>query len=169
MTKPDLKEWRESLQADLEEISNKKTDILKILSICAKYNNEIQSVISWISDQAAFIEGIKRQYTQLYRIRFEEAPPLITEVSITPERLLRTPQERKRAVQDIALSISKPDSEISDKTVLEELTRRSMKLEAGNPNAVVSTILNGFTSEFEKVKGKSGTFKRKIREGTLSA
>ena len=86
-----------------------------------------------------------------------------------PEKLLRTSQERKTAVRDVALAISKPDSEITDKTILEELTRRSMKLVADNPTAVISTILGGFTSEFEKVKGQRGTFKRKIPENPVSA
>jgi hypothetical protein len=161
MTKLELKEWRELLQADLEMLSNKQTDILKILSICENYNNEIQSVISWISDQAAFIEGIKRQYTQLYRIRFGEAPPLLTEHPVPITKWLKTPLERKEAVRAIALEISKPNSEISDKTIIEELARRSMKLEAGNPSAVISTILTGFTSEFERILGKRGHFKRK--------
>jgi hypothetical protein len=164
MTKPDLKEWRELLQADLEAASNKQADLQEILSICENYYNEMQSVIRWISDQAAFIEGIKREYTNLYHIRFGDAPPLPTKASMPSEKLLSTPQERKKAVQELALEISKPGSEINDKTVLEELTRRSIKLVAGNPTAVISTILGGFTSEFEKVKGQRGTFKRKIQK-----
>ena len=75
--------------------------------------------------------------------------------------ILDTPEHRKQAIRDVALSLTKPGDDVSDEAVLEELKRRGMRIEAANPTAAISTILNGFKPEFEKVQGKRGIFKRK--------
>ena len=63
-------------------------------------------------------------------------------------------------VRDVALSMTKVGDTVSYEGILEELKRRGMKLVANNPNATISTILNGFKPEFSKVEGKRGTFQR---------
>ena len=162
MTIPKLEEWKESLQRDLENVGNKKDDLLKVISLCENYSREIQSVLNWVSDHVTFVDGIKGEYIRLYRIRFGQDPPLqVKEKPTMNEVLLNTSKARKKAVRDVALAISQPGSEISGKAILEEFTRKAMKLSGSNPNAIIGTILNGFTAEFEKVKGKSGIFKRK--------
>ena len=59
-----------------------------------------------------------------------------------------------------ALSMTEPGDDVSDEAVLEELKRRGMKIDAANPTATISTILHGFKSQFEKVQGTRGVFKR---------
>ena len=75
--------------------------------------------------------------------------------------LYDTPERRKQTVQEVALAITKPGDNVSDKAIREELKRRGMKLIAGNPTATISTILHGFKSQFTKVEGKRGVFKRR--------
>jgi len=61
----------------------------------------------------------------------------------------------------VALSITNPGDDISDEAVLEELQRRGMKIDGFNPTAIISTILNGFKPQFEKIEGKRGVFRRR--------
>jgi hypothetical protein len=74
--------------------------------------------------------------------------------------LLDTPERRKQAIREVALSITKPGDDVSDEAVLEELRRRWMRINAPNPTAIISTILRGFKPQFEKVLGKRGVFRR---------
>ena len=86
-------------------------------------------------------------------------PPRPTEAPIK-EVFLDTPESRKQAIREVALSITELGDEISDEAVLEELKRRGMKIDLINPTATISTILNGFKPQFEKVQGKRGLFRR---------
>jgi hypothetical protein len=85
------------------------------------------------------------------------------------EVLPDTPESRRRMVRDVALSLTKPGEMIKDKAIVEEIKRQGLKLSAKNPTAMVSTILNGFRVEFEKVEGKRGVFRRKSEEPDLRA
>jgi hypothetical protein len=89
----------------------------------------------------------------------KQPPPRPTEVQVK-EVLLNTPQDRKHAIREAALAITKPGGEVSDEAVLDELKIRGMKVVANNPTAAISTILNGFKSQFKKVEGKRGVFTR---------
>jgi hypothetical protein len=59
------------------------------------------------------------------------------------------------------LSVTEPGGEVMDEVILEELRRRGLRIDMPNPTAAISTILNGFKPQFEKVQGKRGIFKRR--------
>ena len=157
---PVLKDWKTLLEDHLNEAAYAEADILKIMYMCQDYLGEIQPISQWLGQQQAFVGQMQRLFSEMYFTRFgEQPPPRPTEAPIT-EVLLDTPKGRKQAIREAALSITKPGDEVSDEAVFEELRRRGMKIDAFNPTATISTILNGFKPQFEKVQGKRGVFRR---------
>ena len=124
---------------------------------CQDYLGEIQPIGQWVGQQQGFVRQMHRIFSDMYFTMFgKQPPPRPTEAPIT-EVLLDTPERRKQAIREVALSIG---DDISDEAVFEELKRRGMKIDAANPTATISTILNGFKPQFEKVQGKRGVFRR---------
>ncbi len=157
---PVLKDWKALLEKQLKTKGYGEKDILKIVHMCQGFTEEIQPVSQWVGQQQAFVTQIYRIFSEMYLTRFgEQPPPRPKEVPIT-EVLLDTPERRKQAIREVALSITKPGDDVSDEAVFEELRRCGMKIDAYNPTATISTILCGFKPQFEKVQGKRGVFRR---------
>jgi len=158
---PELKDWKGLVENELNRSAYAEADILKIMYMCQDYLGEIQPIGQWVGQQQAYVTQMHRLLSEMYFTRFgKQPPPRPTEAPIT-EVLLDTPDSRRRAIREVALSIAKPGDNISDEAVLEELRRRRMKLHANNPTATISTILRGFKPQFDKVKDKRGVFTRR--------
>jgi hypothetical protein len=128
--------------------------------MCQDYLGEMQPINQWLGQQQGFVTQMNRIFSDMYLTMYgRQPPPRPTEAPIA-EVLLDTPEHRRQAIREAALSITKPGDEVSDEAVLEELKRRGMKLAANNPTATISTILRGFKPQFEKVQGKMGVFRR---------
>lgn len=157
---PVLKDWKALVQNQLKSAGYDKEDILKIVYMCQDYLGEVQPIGQWLGQQQGFVTQMYRTFSEMYFTMFgEQPPPRPTEAPIK-EVVLDTPEHRKQTVREVALSIAKPGDEVSDEAVFEELKRRGMKIDAFNPTATISTILNGFKPQFEKVQGKRGLFRR---------
>ena len=157
---PVLKDWKTLVEEQLKITGYGDKDILKIVHMCQDFTSEIQPASQWVGQQQGFVTQIYRIFTEMYTARFGEQPPPRPKEAPITEVLLDTPEGRKQAIREVALSITKPGDDVSDEAVLEELERRGMKLESANRTATISTILNGFKPQFEKVQGKRGVFKR---------
>jgi len=161
------KEWKQNLKAELDKIShNKKEDWVKIIRLCEDYGQEIQTFSNWISEQIRYIESIRRQYVELYSIRFEESPPNREQTAIKEvpkaEIILKTRQDKREAVRKTALLISQSNSEFTANDVNENLLKNGLRLEAQKPQAVISTIITSFKDDFQKIAGRKGVFKRLV-------
>ena len=77
------------------------------------------------------------------------------------EMLLDSPEARREAVRKVALYLTEPGDEVTDRQIVEAFKNDGKRLVADNPAATVSTILNGFKSEFEKVAGRRSVFRRR--------
>lgn len=159
-TPPQPKDWRGRVENRIKQGDFRKEDMLEIIWLAQDLRNESDIAFRWFSEQGQYLNDIIGEYMRLYSIRFKEQPPPRPQKEASPEILIDTPERRKQVIQEVALAITKPGDEISDETILEELKRRSMRLVANNPTATISTILNGFKHQFEKVQGKRGIFKR---------
>ena len=157
---PALKDWKGLLEKQLNKATYTEKDILEILYLCQDYLGQIQPIGQWLGQQQGFVTHMYSIFSDMYVTMFgKQPPPRPTEVPIT-EVLLDTPERRRQAIREVALSITKPGDDVSDEAVLEELKHHGMKLVANNPTATISTILHGFKPQFEKVQGKRGVFRR---------
>ena len=157
---PVLKEWKTLVEARLETTDYSQKGIVEIVHTCQDYLGEIQPIGQWVGQHEAFIRQMNRIFTEMYVTMFGEQPPPRPEDATIAEVLLDTPEPRKQAIREVALSITNPGDDVSDETVLEELKRRGMKIDTTNPTATISTILNGFKPQFEKIQDKRGIFRR---------
>jgi hypothetical protein len=157
---PVLEDWKTLLEKQLKITGYSQKDILKIVHLCQDFTEEIQPGSQWVGHQQAFVTRIYRIFVDMYVTRFGEQPPPRPKGAPITEVLLDTPERRKQAIREVALSITKPGDDVSDEAVLEELRRRGMRINAPNPTAIISTILRGFKPQFEKVLGKRGVFRR---------
>jgi hypothetical protein len=167
MTIQESKDWKRLLQDKLENTGNKKEDVQSICDICDEYSVEIGSLMRYLSEQDNFVAGIKHQYSVIYNLRFGSTPiSHLNEPKKTEPKLLDNRKSRSQVIKEIALEVIKPGQETERNfTLIKELMKkRNLELVGGNPNAIISTILNGYVSEFEKVQGKKGVFKRKIAD-----
>ena len=157
---PVLKDWKTLVDEQLNKAAYTEADILEIMYMCQDFLGEIQTINQWLGQQQGFVGQMHRLFSEMYFTRFgKQPPPRPTEAPII-EVLLDTPEGRKQTIREVALSITKPGDNVSDEAVFEELKRRGMKIDAFNPTAIISTILNGFKPQFEKVQGKRGVFRR---------
>ncbi len=157
---PVLKDWKTLVGEQMNKAAYAEADILTIMYMCQDYQGEIQPISQWLGQQQGFVSQMYRIFNEMYFTIFgKQPPPRPTEAPII-EVLLDTPEGRKQAIREVALSITKPGDDVSDEAVFEELKRRRMKIDALNPTAMISTILNGFKPQFEKVQGKRGVFRR---------
>ena len=157
---PVLKDWKALVEDQLKTTDYDQKNIVKIVHMCQDYIGEIQPIGQWVGQQEGFIKQMNRIFTEMYANMFGEQPPPRPDEATIIEVLLDTPEPRKQAIREVALSITNPGDDVSDETVLEELKRRGMKIDTANPTAIISTILNGFKSQFEKIQGKRGIFRR---------
>lgn len=157
---PVLKDWKTLVQEQLNKTGHDEADILKTIHMCEDHIGEIQPIGRWVGQQQSFVTQIHRSLSEMYITMFDKQPPPRPKEAPITEVLLDTPERRKQAIRDVALWVTKPGDEVGDEAVLEELKRRGMKIESANPTATISTILNGFKPQFEKVQGKRGVFKR---------
>jgi hypothetical protein len=157
---PVLKNWKMLVEEQLEKTGHNEVDILKTIHACQDYLGEIQPIARWIGQQQSFVTQIHRIFSDMYFTMFDKQPPPRPKEAPITEILLDTPERRKQAIREVALSITKPRDEVSDEAILEELKHRAMKIDAYNPTATISTIMLGFKPQFEKVQGKRGVFRR---------
>ena len=158
---PKLRDWKSLVEGELKKTSYAEADMLRVIYLCEEFLREIQPIGLWVGQQQSFVTEMLRIFTNMYFTRFnKQPPPCPTEAPIT-EILLDTPERRKQTVRDIALSITKPGDVVSDEAIYEELKHRAIRLDASNPTATISTILKGFKTQFEKVKGERGVFRRR--------
>jgi len=157
---PVLKDWKTLVEEQLKITGYGEKDILKVVHMCQDFITEIRPASQWVGHQQAFVGEIYRIFSEMYSTRFGEQPPPSPKKAPTKEVLLDTPERRKQAIREVALTITKPGDDVSDEEVFEELTARGMKIDASNPTAIISTILRGFKPHFEKIQGKRGVFRR---------
>ena len=159
--KPALEDWRGLLEKRLNKATYTEEDILEILYLCQDILLEIQPVGQWLGQQQGFINQMQRIFNDMYFTRFNKQPPPRPTETPVKEVLLDSPELRKQAIRQVALSLSEPGNDVSDEAILEELKRRGMKIDLANPTATISTVLRGFKPQFEKVEGKRGIFIRR--------
>lgn len=157
---PTIRDWKASLQNEVIKSSHSEEETLRIIHTCMDYLGEIQPLTQWLNQQQSFVTQIYSSSTIEYAALFNKQPPPRPTETPTKEILLETPERRRQVIREVALSMTKPGDDVSDKGVLEELKRRGMKLDATNPAATVSTILYGYKPHFVKVDKKRGVFKR---------
>ena len=158
---PALRDWRGLLEKRLNKATYTEEDILEILYLCQDFLLEIQPVGQWLGQQQGFATQMQRIFNDMYFTRFNKQPPPRPTETPVKEVLLDSPELRKQAIRQVALSLTEPGNDISDEAILEELKRRGMKLDLANPTATISTVLRGFRPQFEKVEGKRGIFNRR--------
>jgi hypothetical protein len=157
---PLLKDWKMLIEKQLNKATYTEAEIIKLMYQCQDYLSDIQPINQWIGQQHSFVSQMYHIFSEMYLTRFgKQPPPRPTERPVS-EVLLDSPESRKQAIREAAISITEPGSDVSDEAVLEELKRRGMKINTFNPTATISTVLRGFKPQFEKVQGKRGIFKR---------
>ncbi len=157
---PLLKDWKTLVEEQVNKAAYAEADILKIMYMCQNSLSEIQPIGQWVGQQQGFVTRMYSIFSDMYVTLFGKQPPPPPTEAPKTEVLLDTPEPRKQAIREVALSITKPGDDVSDEAVLEELKRRGMKIETSNPTATISTVLNGFKPQFEKIQGKRGVFRR---------
>jgi hypothetical protein len=157
---PVPKDWKFLVEKQLNKASYSEADILKIIYMSQDHLSEIQPIMQWLGQQQGYATQVGRIFNDMYFTMFGTQPPPRPKESAIPEVLLDTPDNRKQAIRNVALAITKLGEEVSDEAVLEELRRRGMKINMSNPTAAISTVLNGFKPQFKKVEGKRGVFIR---------
>jgi hypothetical protein len=156
---PILEDWRDQLENKIKRGKNEKEDILEIIYLGQELLIKVNPASQWLAEQGQYLNGIVSDYLRIYFTRFREQPPPRPQKE-SPEILLDNPERRKQVVRDIAISITKVGDTVNYDRIFEELKRRGVKLVANNPNATISTILNGIKPQFSKVEGKKGIFLR---------
>ena len=160
MEYPILKDWLGILEIQIRNKGQSKEDLTSILLHCEEQLQDMAAAFAFLDNHRSTINQWFSQYQQLYIIRFGEGPPH-RPVEESPEHLqLDTAAKRKEVVRDISLRATEPGQKITDKEVLEAIESKGMRFVASNPAAAISTILYGFTSEFQKVEGESGSYRR---------
>ena len=135
---PALKDWRGLLEKRLNKATYTEEDILEILYLCQDYLVEIQPAGQWLGQQQGFINQMQRIFNDMYFTRFNKQPPPHPTETPVKEVLLDSPEFRKQAIRQVALSMTKPGNDVSDEAILEELKRRGMKIDLANPTATIN-------------------------------
>jgi uncharacterized coiled-coil DUF342 family protein len=160
MAIPNLKEWKKLLQADLENVGNKKDDLIQVIRLCEDYSKEIKSNVLWLEDNQAFIEQIRRQYKELYQLRFGESPPENIEQPVIKQlKELRKEDQRNEILK--LVQAKAPGSKILASEIKEALEQKGFIITASNPHAAISTTIASFKKDVEKSEGEHGVYFRK--------
>jgi hypothetical protein len=157
---PKLKNWKAVVEEHMNKSSYNEEDLVKVIHMCEEFRREIQPISQWIGRQAGFVNKMNSIFHDMYVTRFDKEPPTPPTEGPVTEVILDTPERRKQAIREVALAMSQPGDTVSDEAVLEEMSRRGMKICAANPNAAISTVLYGFRPQFAKVESKRGVFRR---------
>ena len=158
---PTLRDWLGDLDKRIRGKGQSKEDLVEIIHSCEELMQELAPVHKFIQGHRTSIAQWMAQYQQLYITRFGEQPPTRPAEAVPEHLRLDTAAKRKKAVRDFSVRLAEPGNEVTDKEVLEIIEQEGMRFVASNPTATISTILYGFSSEFEKLEGKRGAFKRK--------
>ena len=158
---PVLKDWRGDLDKQIRGKGQSQQDLLAVIHICQELLENMQPAANFIQEQRSDIATWLSRYQELYMARFKEQPPPRPSEELPDHMVLDTPQKRKQAIRQAALTMTEPGMAVGDKDVWKFLQEEGMLLVANNPTAAISTILNGFKSEFQKVDGKRGVFQRR--------
>ena len=162
---PKLEDWKSDIQDRVVTKGQTQEDILEIIQLCEVVHEKMEPASAFIRDQQNIVVGMLNEFKRHYVARFGEEPPRRQQSILTLLELDSTETRRKR-IRSAALSITDPGHTVTDRQVLGKLETQGFKLIAENPTATISSVLNGFKSEFEKVSGKRGVFKR--REPTIT-
>jgi len=162
---PQLKDWREVLERQIDNFSQRETELLALIRLCEETLYDMEPAYIYVRDQRGVIQDWREGYRRLYITRFGKEPPILSREELQSEEVLDSTERRKTEVRRMALELTgNPGEEITDQAVLDALTASGRRFIAENPKATVSTILNGFKSKFEKVEGTRGVFKRRASE-----
>ena len=163
MTIPQLNDWTADLNERIATQLQSKEGIATVLAMCDDALAEMQPAYDFASQQKDSLQTLRQNYSQLYLARFGE---LYASKSI--EIVLDTTESRREAVRGAALEVVDKYGLVTDQDVLDYLKREGKVLAGGNPKAIVSTILWGFKSQFEKVADMQGVFQYKgLPKGVL--
>jgi hypothetical protein len=152
------KDWKQDLEVELNNVSNKKEDLIKIINLCEDFSNDIQNNINSFSEQIDHVESIKSQYIELYKTRFKDNPPQrrpkLPFIEVTSNvTVLKTREQKRNAVRTSTLAVFQANPIFSANDVNEDLIKRGISLDVKKPQAVISTIINSF-NDFKKISGK---------------
>ena len=163
---PLLKDWQGLLEKQIDTLGLrlKENELLQTIRLCEETIYEMEPAYIFVRDQRSTVQDWLSEFRRLYNVRFRKEAPVLSAQELQSEEILDSPQRRKTEVRKVALELGSPGEEITDQTLLDALIARGKRFIAENPRATISTILVGFKEEFEKVEGKRGTFRRKIKE-----
>ncbi len=158
---PILKDWKDLLQKDLEKVGNKREDLLQVISLCDSYAKDIRLASDYISVNQVAINQIAEHYRGLSQLLYADVQPEKAELGIGNVLMeLDTPAKRKKQVVEILQQLAiQPGVTVKAKDVNVALEKNGYILKGTNPNAIISTILYGLKSDYEKVSG--GVFRKK--------
>jgi hypothetical protein len=164
MTLPAIKDWKTDLDKRIAHRKQTGEDILAVIHECQDALEAVRPAYDFVIRQHSVISEWMDHYARLYTTRFAAVPPPRAPKDGRSESILDTPEKRKQAIRETALSLTKPGAEVTDKAIHQALNAEGKRIVARNPTATISTILTAFTSDFEKVSGKRGVFKRRDPE-----
>ena len=156
-----LRDWLGPLQTHIDRMTQSRDGLAQAIQACIAAMQDMRPAYEDMQRQWIAIQGIRNTYHQVYVSRFAETPPNAPSNQVTPTTVLETPEQRRDAIRTTAQRIAAPGKNVTDREVLEALRSEGMDIVQWNPTAIISTVLNGFKGEFEKVKGKKGEFRRK--------
>lgn len=156
-----LEDWLGSLQKRIDRLGHSRDDLEQVIYACADMLQAMRPAYDEVRRQFGALTNIQTNYTQVYMSRFGEPPPDRPHDQQAATAVLETTEQRRDAIRKTAIRIASPNSNTTDREVLQALKSEGIELGAGNPRATISTVLNGFKEEFEKVKGKRGEFRRR--------
>ena len=157
----ELPNWKEQLDTFIHSQHQDKDGLLAIFYRCEETHEAIGPVANYVADQKAYAGRLAAIYRDLYQARFSQVPPERPKEERENIVWLDDPETRKQAVREAAMALAEPGTEIAAKDVFHRLEEQDRLLVAKNPIPSIATILYGFKEEFEKVKGKTGIFRRR--------
>lgn len=158
---PQVKDWASQLQREIDKLPINEDGLMKAIQRCEETAFELEPAYRYIRDQRDEVADLEQGLRRLYLTRYRKEVPARSRDELQSEEILDSPERRKNEVRRVAVELAPPGQEITDEQIFEELTARGKRFIAENPKATISTILVGFKSEFEKVEGARGAFKRR--------
>ena len=155
MTLPDMRDWTAEAEQAIQNWPHTAEGIAEVIRIYEEALHEMQPAFQFIDQQQRDLLGLMEAYRRLYQVRFHADPP-----PPSTGLHLDTPEKRIQAIRTAALTVAQPGQQLTVESVFKALTFAGQRLIAENPMATIATVLNGFKSDFEKVPGPRGIFKR---------
>ena len=157
-------DWADDVEKYWQATGNTKYDLLKLIRYVENVSGQVDETFMYVRDQRTRILDILNNLAQLYKLRFQEELPPRTERDTPELTMLDTPEERSEAIREAALAIAMPGSDASIAAVLTFLSDHGMRIVASNPRATIASVLYQFSSEFERVQGRRGVFRRREQD-----